>query len=86
MNYDKHLEPRVRERSAEEIAEIVMERWSESLRELSPERLLMMVPEKRREEVVDQMIDIILEDCDPKKTDPFFYKRLDMAEIAWEER
>jgi hypothetical protein len=85
-NYDARLEPKYRERTTEEIDEIVRSEWRKKLEKTRAEKLLLLLPAHMAHDYLEQIIDDILDNCDPKFADPHFYKSLDWGFIRTEER
>jgi hypothetical protein len=88
-NYDSRLEPKIRERTEEEIEDILIDEYETFLREKVTQgqvwALLTRLNENNQKAAIVELIDRVLEQNGCGKKDKEFMATVDMAAIATEE-
>lgn len=84
-NYDSRLEPKYRERSAQEIRDLICDQWREHLSRLSVTELLNRLSPNDAVSVLEDIVEQIVSERDPQEVDPEFWNGLDWEAINTEE-
>ena len=85
-NYDARLEPKYRRRDQQEIDDLVKQEWRLALEATPADQMLRMLPAHLATDHIGQIIDDVIDNCNPKFADPEFYASIAWSDLEYEER
>lgn len=86
MDWDAHLNERYRERTQEEVNDLLKEDYERFLREESYAVLIDKLSDKSKQQIREDMIQILVDEMNCGRKDPEFARIIDWEDIGLERK